>query len=658
MTKVFGLFIAATLLAPVAGVCGQSVDVVPASPIEELREVYPVGYPPRDGYSSRAIGTVYNNGGEANTNTNGLAYIGMSSWGDEMRFDSGPWAGVGTRLATEVIVWIQSSGVNCPTGTTQQYDILVDMYADADHDYTANPMLINTPLASFRVAVNATCGVQTGWIVNLTGAPGGGVLIPSNAVFIKYRLVEPGTETFRTTGSNGPTFGIGTTLVGTSTPSFAADVNVDKVFAGAPTPIVGFGANANEHRISSTAIPRNQRGRLRGDIPPPPEPTHEDLGTLTDAGLTITRPLAPGATNWYKFTINNGAMDAPLTFLDVDAEGSVAANVSMGLYTNGATLVGFDHDEGSGLLPQLTFGVGRRAAVGDGRQYDGRDAQLQPGTYFLAVSSGNASFADAYSVSNPGTDTGDITVRFATNVNGTPAAPSVSPAGPTVTQVGQILSPGAQTTAQTPAPRDTVWYALSICAPASGDNYLDVDFSMSTASADTEAFLFDANGNLVVQNDDADADNAAPFYLLSQLSFGNTGPRPAFHANARPFAGDDGNLPVGTYYLGVGLFNTTELANAATNGRFHLRGASGSALPVTLTFYTNMVECAPTCGNSDFNGDGDFGTDQDIEAFFACLAGNCCATCWPGGSDFNGDGDFGTDQDIESFFRVLAGGPC
>jgi hypothetical protein len=66
----------------------------------------------------------------------------------------------------------------------------------------------------------------------------------------------------------------------------------------------------------------------------------------------------------------------------------------------------------------------------------------------------------------------------------------------------------------------------------------------------------------------------------------------------------------------------------------------------------------PTCGTSDFNGDGDFGTDADIEAFFACLAGSCCGTCFPGGSDFNGDGDFGTDADIESFFRVLGGGAC
>ncbi|HYE62730.1 MAG TPA: hypothetical protein VD997_12110 [Phycisphaerales bacterium] len=64
------------------------------------------------------------------------------------------------------------------------------------------------------------------------------------------------------------------------------------------------------------------------------------------------------------------------------------------------------------------------------------------------------------------------------------------------------------------------------------------------------------------------------------------------------------------------------------------------------------------CGTSDFNGDGDSGTDQDIEAFFACIGGNCCPTCWVNGADFNGDGDTATDQDIEAFFRVLGGNPC
>ena len=66
---------------------------------------------------------------------------------------------------------------------------------------------------------------------------------------------------------------------------------------------------------------------------------------------------------------------------------------------------------------------------------------------------------------------------------------------------------------------------------------------------------------------------------------------------------------------------------------------------------TRLLACS-----ADFDHDGDTGTDADIEAFFACLAGDCCPAC--GTADFNADGDVGTDADIESFFRVLAGGPC
>jgi hypothetical protein len=63
-----------------------------------------------------------------------------------------------------------------------------------------------------------------------------------------------------------------------------------------------------------------------------------------------------------------------------------------------------------------------------------------------------------------------------------------------------------------------------------------------------------------------------------------------------------------------------------------------------------------TVNSADFNGDGDIGTDADLEAYFACLGGDCCPSC--GAADFNADRDIGTDADIESFFRVLAGGPC
>ncbi len=76
-------------------------------------------------------------------------------------------------------------------------------------------------------------------------------------------------------------------------------------------------------------------------------------------------------------------------------------------------------------------------------------------------------------------------------------------------------------------------------------------------------------------------------------------------------------------------------------------------------FYIDNItmRAVRVCGSADYNNDGDVGTDADIEAYFACLGGDCCATC-PNDPDFDGDGDVGTDADIEAFFRVLAGGTC
>jgi len=99
-----------------------------------------------------------------------------------------------------------------------------------------------------------------------------------------------------------------------------------------------------------------------------------------------------------------------------------------------------------------------------------------------------------------------------------------------------------------------------------------------------------------------------------------------------------------SYFAARGLATTglTEIIGVSANGRvFADRGW--------------VIELG-ACGSADFDHDGDTGTDADIAAFFACLAGNCCAAC--GTADFNGDGDIGTDADIEAFFRVLAGGSC
>ncbi len=98
-----------------------------------------------------------------------------------------------------------------------------------------------------------------------------------------------------------------------------------------------------------------------------------------------------------------------------------------------------------------------------------------------------------------------------------------------------------------------------------------------------------------------------------------------------------------------GTWTLTITDNAGIDTGSILSFSVGQAVP---------ANCGPVCGTADFDGDGDTGTDADIEAFFACLAGSCCGTCWHLGADFNADGDVGTDADIEAFFRVLAGNNC
>jgi hypothetical protein len=77
---------------------------------------------------------------------------------------------------------------------------------------------------------------------------------------------------------------------------------------------------------------------------------------------------------------------------------------------------------------------------------------------------------------------------------------------------------------------------------------------------------------------------------------------------------------------------------------------------VSNCLYVASEQAILSVRSADFNGDGDIGTDADIEAFFACLGGNCCAAC--GSADFDGDGVPATDADVEAFFRVIAGGAC
>ena len=101
--------------------------------------------------------------------------------------------------------------------------------------------------------------------------------------------------------------------------------------------------------------------------------------------------------------------------------------------------------------------------------------------------------------------------------------------------------------------------------------------------------------------------------------------------------------------------NQARISNLAITGDVMIRvSSSGTGAPTSGSFQLVITGTEVSCGTADFDNDGDTGTDLDIEAFFACLGGDCCGTC--GSADFDCDGDTGTDLDIEAFFFILGGG--
>jgi probable HAF family extracellular repeat protein len=161
-----------------------------------------------------------------------------------------------------------------------------------------------------------------------------------------------------------------------------------------------------------------------------------------------------------------------------------------------------------------------------------------------------------------------------------------------------------------------------------------------------EAYATTADGSIIVGKGGVDG-NCGPF------GCGNA-PH-AFIWDAQHGMRDLNNvLPaMGLNTLGWVL---TEARGISANGRV-IVGTGTNPAGDTEAWRADLgVPLAPQCGSADFNHDGDSATDLDIEDFFRCIAGNCCATC--DSADFNGDGDYATDADIEAFFRVLAGGHC
>ncbi len=415
---------------------------------------------------------------------------------EDISFTPGPWSNVTTSYSFSRIL-ISLYHVSTAQAPAQlQYRF----WNAADCNFlgftgTGTSMINSaaTPVFTFTINLPATgLNANTGYgFQPIDFAP---FTLPAGNYFVEGRILNPttgndiGQDIWRLalcTGSHAPL--VGTTpgnpcTVGSTGASLGVDGNNDGTFTGSPA------AGTGENR----AVGFNTNGQfwnagmdltLGGNIVTT-APSCQSLPLAAD-NVFATDTAAHTATGvkWYCVTLASHADDNNLRYFDLDTEGSTV-DAAIGLYTAGGSLIMKDENSGSGTNAQLSFGIGRRAAVGDGLQYDGRNwdttnttsVGLAPGTYFVAVApsgtGAGATFADGYSAVGNGT-AGNITVRVRTNATGGALDPSAAPIATRVIGVGgedPIVAPGGQTAPVALTGPGVLWYDVNLCNAADANN--------------------------------------------------------------------------------------------------------------------------------------------------------------------------------------------
>ncbi len=407
--------------------------------------------------------------------------------------------------------------------------------------------------------------------------------------------------------------------------------------------------------------------KLAANRPPPPPPTNvTDAGTLDCQGAgagtdTVTVTLNAGAFQWVQFAVGGSGVNVPSsTYCDITTgvpPASFEIDTAIALYNSNGIKIASDDDGGDLLFSALTFGHGRRAATGDGREFDGSNGDLAAGTYYLAVGGFGTLFGGSsfFVIPTSSVESGDVVVTFQHNVSPTSNCPLPPPIAPTV-----ALALGALPEGLTNASVDidfgiVSWVTFDLpydISPANAANFLDINNNGADATSDPEMALYDAMGNAVSANFHNDNSCNDGETLHAQLSFGNPGPRPGVGScNATGTNGD--TLPIGTYYLAVALSDSLSDAEFGTTG-WQARTNSQSSVALAVTLRT------PSGCRADFNGDSNVDPD-DLSDFITCFFTNAA---FPGAcpeADFNMDGSADPDDlsdFITLFFTVTGGGPC
>ncbi len=420
--------------------------------------------------------------------------------------------------------------------------------------------------------------------------------------------------------------------------------------AGATDGVILNSAAAPANRSGSAAGERGTFLKLQGTGYNPPAPAMDyNLGCIADGTTTtaVNTNLAgpqPGVA-WASICLAGDAFDtAGITgegqFFDVWAEGT--SNVTLGIFDSvSGELIEVDTGDGPDSNGQFSFGIGRRAALGNSLvQRDGRDffggPGLANGTYFVAIAPEGSTFSAGWSVT-PAVGGGLATLKTETNVNGATLATSVAPiVDLDLDANGTILSPGVQLPPVAREAFEISWYKFTTCQNSSDAFPISVDLGASDlAPAGSTHAVFDSTGDLIASATAADGE-------------------------AAPLVFDGTNVLVaGVYYIMQSYEGTVFSPVATTDGRWHARGTVGNGgFAFEGTLNVAYEDCAGGGGcdsditpcRADQDGDEDIDSD-DINIFFGNFeAGDSCG-------DQDDDDDVDSD-DINTFFGRFEAGGC
>ncbi|HYF14150.1 MAG TPA: hypothetical protein VD971_03660 [Phycisphaerales bacterium] len=106
-----------------------------------------------------------------------------------------------------------------------------------------------------------------------------------------------------------------------------------------------------------------------------------------------------------------------------------------------------------------------------------------------------------------------------------------------------------------------------------------------------------------------------------------------------------------------GDFFPTWVCGMSWDGRT-IAGVGRNGAGVYSSFVAFIESPVHVCNDLDFNNDGLWPDNLDLEDFLSVFGGGPCSRPGCDGLDFNADGLFPDHADLEAFLRVFSGGPC